>query len=215
MLQKCKTHYIFIIIINTVHYYYTLPLPLLCFITFFLNHRGKKQLLQSNSIFKPVSQEIPLFISTSSESVSKERGDFSISCGCLVTSVMSDSVQPYGLQPARLLCPWILQSGVLERVAMPSSRGSSQPRDRTSISQVSRIGRWILYQQHHLGIPFNLQLHLIDQSIITKSNQLALSLISIKHHSTMPASKTFFPQISWQGSERPCKRGGSALLHYI
>ena len=42
MLQKCKTHYIFIIIINTVNYYYTLPLPLFCFITFFLNHGEKK-----------------------------------------------------------------------------------------------------------------------------------------------------------------------------
>ena len=27
-------------------------------------------------------------------------------CCCWVTSVVSDSVQPYGLQPARLLCPW-------------------------------------------------------------------------------------------------------------
>ena len=25
---------------------------------------------------------------------------------CQVTSVISDSLQPYGLQPARLLCPW-------------------------------------------------------------------------------------------------------------
>ena len=29
-----------------------------------------------------------------------------ICCCCLVTSVVSDSVQPYGLKPARLLCPW-------------------------------------------------------------------------------------------------------------
>ena len=27
-------------------------------------------------------------------------------CCCLTASVVSDSVQPYGLQPARLLCPW-------------------------------------------------------------------------------------------------------------
>ena len=42
MLQKCKTHYIFIIIINTVNYYYTLPFPLFCFITIFLNHGENK-----------------------------------------------------------------------------------------------------------------------------------------------------------------------------
>ena len=29
-----------------------------------------------------------------------------IKCCCLVASVMSDSVRPYGLQPSRLRCPW-------------------------------------------------------------------------------------------------------------
>ena len=36
---------------------------------------------------------------------------------------------------------------------MSSSRGSSQPRDRTHVSYVSCIGRWLLYHQHHLGSP--------------------------------------------------------------
>ena len=27
-------------------------------------------------------------------------------CACSIASVMSDSMQPYGLLPARLLCPW-------------------------------------------------------------------------------------------------------------
>ena len=39
----------------------------------------------------------------------------------------------------------ILQARILEWVAMPSSRGSSWPRDRTWISWVSCIGRWVLY----------------------------------------------------------------------
>ena len=39
----------------------------------------------------------------------------------------------------------ILQARMLEWVAMPSSKGSSQPRDQTHISYVSCIGRWILY----------------------------------------------------------------------
>ena len=34
----------------------------------------------------------------------------------------------------RLLCPWILQARVLEWDAVPSSRGSSQPRDGISVS---------------------------------------------------------------------------------
>ena len=47
---------------------------------------------------------------------------------CASHSVTSDSLQPHGLYSARLLCPWeILQARILEWVAMPSSRGSSQP----------------------------------------------------------------------------------------
>ena len=61
-------------------------------------------------------------------------------------SVMSDSLQPRGLQPTRLLHPWnspgssihgILQARVLEWVAISFSRGSSQPRDWTWISHIA------------------------------------------------------------------------------
>ena len=44
----------------------------------------------------------------------------------------------------------ILQARMLEWVAMPSSRGSSQPRDRTRVSYVSCLGRWALYHEGHL-----------------------------------------------------------------
>ena len=39
----------------------------------------------------------------------------------------------------------ILQARILEGVARPSSRGSSSPRDRTRVSYVSCLGRWVLY----------------------------------------------------------------------
>ena len=39
----------------------------------------------------------------------------------------------------------ILQARIREWIAIPSSRGSSWPRDRTCISYVSCIGRWVLY----------------------------------------------------------------------
>ena len=39
----------------------------------------------------------------------------------------------------------ILQARILEWVAMPSSRGSSRPRDRTHISYIFCIGRRVLY----------------------------------------------------------------------
>ena len=47
----------------------------------------------------------------------------------------------------------ILQARILEWVAMPSFRGSSQPRDQTCISYISCIDRQILYHQCHLGSP--------------------------------------------------------------
>ena len=39
--------------------------------------------------------------------------------------------------PTRLLCLWNSPARILERVAMPSSRGSSWPRDRTWITHIS------------------------------------------------------------------------------
>ena len=39
----------------------------------------------------------------------------------------------------------ILQAGILECIAMPSSRGSSQSRDWTQVSNVSCTGRWVPY----------------------------------------------------------------------
>ena len=49
-------------------------------------------------------------------------------CESVSRSVMSGSLQPCGLLPARLLCPWNSQTRILEWVAISSSRGSSQPR---------------------------------------------------------------------------------------
>ena len=52
-------------------------------------------------------------------------------------------------------CPWLLcqclsQARILEWIAILFPRGSFQPRDWT---QVSWIGRWILYRLNHQGSP--------------------------------------------------------------
>ena len=52
-------------------------------------------------------------------------------CMCSVTSVMSDSLDD---SPPGSSVHGISQARILEWVAMPSSRGSSQPRDQTCIS---------------------------------------------------------------------------------
>ena len=58
---------------------------------------------------------------------------------------MSNSLQPYGPQPAKLLCPWDSpgeNTGV--GCLAPSYKGSFQSRDRTHVSCIDYIGRWIL-----------------------------------------------------------------------
>ena len=69
---------------------------------------------------------------------------------CVSCSVVSDSLWPRGLYGKNtgvggLLCAWdppgssvhgILQARTLEWVAMPSSRGSSPPKDQTSVSHI-------------------------------------------------------------------------------
>ena len=47
----------------------------------------------------------------------------------------------------------ILQARILEWVAMPSSRGPSRSKDRTHVSYISCIGRWVLYHLSHQGSP--------------------------------------------------------------
>ena len=46
-----------------------------------------------------------------------------------------------------------VQAGILEWIALPSSRGFARPRGQTRVSHVSCTGRWVLYHRHHLGSP--------------------------------------------------------------
>ena len=67
----------------------------------------------------------------------------------------------------------ILQARILEWVAMPSSKGSSQPRDQTHISDVSCIG---IYHWCHMENPIKwgnrkrngllLQLHVMAEPVV-------------------------------------------------
>ena len=54
---------------------------------------------------------------------------------CMLShSVMSNSLRPHGLKPARLFCPWDFSGKITGGVAISSSRGTSQPRDQAHIS---------------------------------------------------------------------------------
>ena len=65
-----------------------------------------------------------------------------------VTVVVSDSMRPYGLQPPGASVHGILRARILEGVAVPSSKGSSRPRDRT---QVSCVAGGFSYHLSHQG----------------------------------------------------------------
>ena len=54
-------------------------------------------------------------------------------CECESRSVVSDSLQPFGLYTVH----GILQARILGWVAVPFSRGSSQPRDQTQVSHIA------------------------------------------------------------------------------
>ena len=56
---------------------------------------------------------------------------------CLVTQLCLTVCYPMDCsRPGFSVCG-ILQAGILVWVAMPSSRGSSQPRDQTQVSQIA------------------------------------------------------------------------------
>ena len=68
--------------------------------------------------------------------------DAFVSAHVLSCSVVSDSLQPHGLYPAKLLCPWDFPGKNTGVSHISFSGGSSQPRDRI---HVSCIVSWILY----------------------------------------------------------------------
>ena len=57
-------------------------------------------------------------------------------------SVVSNSLQPHGLQPSRLLCPWTFSGKITGAGCHSSSSRSSRPRDQAYIFCVSYIGSW-------------------------------------------------------------------------
>ena len=57
-------------------------------------------------------------------------------CACSVTQSCPTLCDPNGLSQAPLSM-WIVQARKLEWVAMPFSRGSSQPRDQIHVSRIA------------------------------------------------------------------------------
>ena len=68
---------------------------------------------------------------------------------CVSRSAVSNSLQPDGLYPARLLCPWNSPGKILEWVVIPFSGGSSWPKDQTQICIAGIITENTLFKYTH------------------------------------------------------------------
>ena len=53
-------------------------------------------------------------------------------------------------KPTRRLCPWDFPGKNTQWVAIPFSRGSSQPKGQTQVSCISCIGKWVLLPLSYL-----------------------------------------------------------------
>ena len=97
-------------------------------------------------------------------------------CANLLLSCLT-LCDPMDCSPPGFSVHGILQARILEWIAMPSSRGSPPPRDRTHISY---SGRWILYPLSHLGNPSHWYLICIYSALTGGSTTLeALQSITV------------------------------------
>ena len=86
----------------------------------------------------------------------------------------------------------ILQGRILEWVAIPYTRGSSQPRDQTWVSYVSRIGRQIFYHWCHQEPSVSLSLlRFLSIQLVMPPNHLILSCHLLLFPSVFPSIRVF------------------------
>ena len=116
--------------------------------------------------------------------------------------VLSCSVISNSLQPASLSHHGILQARILEWVAMPSSRGSSQPRSRT---QVSHIAGGFLHQgspcsQHCIRHTYTDTILFICSSNLTEH----LEFLFAKSSNSLPLCMWFMCDCTTELQEHAC-----------
>ena len=93
---------------------------------------------------------------------------------------MSNSATPRTVPLQAPLCPWILQARILEWLAIPFSKGSSEPRDQTQFSHIA--GRfftiWATREAHKIySLYFFINLYFINKNEVIElllKNLLAL-----------------------------------------
>ena len=109
----------------------------------------------SNGVDSTVFIGFPFSTVTSSHFPTSNSFFFPINSLAHTCSGMSNSCDPMDCSLPGSSVPWIFLARILEQVAISSSRGSSQPSDRTHISCASCIGRQILYHSAIWESPSN------------------------------------------------------------
>ena len=112
---------------------------------------------------------------------------------------MSDFCDPMDCSHQAPLSMRILQARILEWVAMPSFRGSFQPRDQTLVSCVSCSGRWIFYHCATWEAPYYSITMVKSESEVAQS---CLTLCDPMDHQA-PPSMGFSRQEYWSGLPFP------------
>ena len=153
---------------------------------------------------------------------------------CSVASVMSDSLRPMDCSPLGSSVHRILQTRILEWVAVPFSRGSSWPRDQTHISAIFCIaGRFFTHsapweaQTHSRGL--KLSNEWVKECVSFQQGQLSSAQLSVDVNSlsgfgSLPLSRastignSFICHLwRWSCSQMWCihlkERGISVLKH--
>ena len=99
----------------------------------------------------------------------------------LVAQLCPTVCDPMDCSPPGSTVHGILQARILERIAMPSSRGSSGPRDWTWISWISCIGRWVLFQQHDLRCkPLKLSYWILGPSSLSFTDKCSINVCRLR-----------------------------------
>ena len=74
-------------------------------------------------------------------------------CACVCTQLCWTLYKLMDCNPPGSSVRGISQTRILEWVAISSFRGSSPPKERTHVSCICCIGRWVLYLQSHREAP--------------------------------------------------------------
>ena len=122
-------------------------------------------------------------------------------CACAQSHRHVHLLATHGLQPTRLLCPWVLQVTILQWVAMHSSRRHSQLRDRTQVSHVA--GRFFT------GCATREVPHQVNKELLANCqflSRIKLFVTPVTVALQAPLSMEFSRQEYWSGQSFPSLR---------